>query len=69
MPTQKSLKQHLAFLNLYKHAKNQFIPSIDPREYSQFESHVTGLAKPISTMPTYKIFNQLLIFVILHQHA
>ena len=63
-PTQKSLNQLLAFLNLYWHAKNQFTPSVHlwdkvwPRPFTPIFEHT----HPIS-------FYQLLIFVNLYQHA
>ena len=38
MHTQKSLNQLLAFLNLYQHAKNQFIPSVCYKIHSSLES-------------------------------
>ena len=66
-PTQKSLNQLLAFLNLYQHAKSQCIP---------LESHQSHIRVPwpdwshqILTMPIKKIFDQFLIFVNLCQHA
>ena len=36
IPTQKSLDQILAFLNLYEHVKNQFIPSVNSSDTVNF---------------------------------
>ena len=68
MPTQKSLNQLLASLNLYQHAKNQFIPPVNFRDTVNF-----GVPRPdwphlFLTMPTQQIFDQVLIFVNLYQH-
>ena len=69
MLTQKSLNLLLAFLNLYQHARNYFIPSVHFWDTSQFYSYITRLATPFLTMPTQTIFDQLLIYVNLYQHT
>ena len=69
MPTQKSLNQHLAFLNLYQHAKNHFIPSVHSSDTANFKVSSLNWPHPFLTMPTPKLFNHLLVSVNLCQHA
>ena len=68
-PTQKSLNQLLAFLNLHQHAKNQFIPSIHSWDTANFRVLWPDWPHPFLTMPTQKISDQLLICVNLYQHV
>ena len=62
-PTQKSLNQLLAFLNLYEHTKNQYATE------ANFRVSWLDWPYPFLTSPTQKNFDQLLIFVNLYQHA
>ena len=59
MSTQRSLNQHLLFLNLYQHVKNQFIPT----------AHLPDWPYPFLIISNQKSFEQLFIFVNLYQHA
>ena len=56
-PTQKSLNQPLAFLNLYQDAKTSMLEVANIRVLWPDWPH------PFLTMPTQKYFDQLLIFV------
>ena len=67
--TQKSLKSILAFLNLHRHAKNQFIPSTHSGDKDNLRVLWLGWPHPSLTMPTPKFFNQLLIYVNLYKHV
>ena len=73
MPTQKNFDQLLTFVNLYEHAKNQFIPSAHSSDTATFRAQRPDWPQSdhaqILTMPNIKIFDQLLIFVNLYQHA
>ena len=64
---QKSLNQLLAFLNLYQHAKNQFITSAHFWDTVSFK--VPWPDTQFWPCPPKKNFDQLLIFVNLHHHA
>ena len=59
----------LAFLNFYKDAKNRFIWSVYFWDTVNFRVPWPDKPHPFLTMPTQKFFDQLLIFVNLHQHA
>ena len=65
--TQKIFDQLLIFLNLYQHAKNQFIPSVHSSDKSNFKVPSHDWSHPFLTMPTTKTFT--LIFMKLYQHA
>ena len=69
MPTQKFFDQLLIFVNLYLHAKTQFIPSVHSSDKFNFRVLSPGSQHPFLTMLTPKIFNHLLICVNLYQHA
>ena len=69
MPTQKSLNQHLAFLNLYQHAKNQFILSVNFQDVVSFRDPWSDWPSPFLTIATQKNIGQLLTFVNLYQHT
>ena len=69
MPTQKSLKQLLAFLNLYQHLKNLPTPSVHSWDTVSFRILQPDWPHPFLTTPTQNIFDQLLIYVKLYQHA
>ena len=68
MLTQKSLKQLLAFLNLYQHVKKQFIRSVHSWD-SQFLKPMTKLATYIFDRAQPKFFDQFLISTNLHWKA
>ena len=53
---QKSINQFLAFLNLYQHAKNQFIPSVNSWNTVNFGSLWPDWPNPFLTVPTPKTF-------------
>ena len=55
-PTQKSFDQRLIFVDLYQHAKNQFIPSIHSPDTVNFEVPSHDWLHPFLTMPTPKTF-------------
>ena len=59
MPTQQSVKELFAFLNLQQHIKNQFIPSIHSWDTFNLIRVVTHFVM----VPTQKYFDQLLIYV------
>ena len=68
IPTQKFFDQLLTFLNLYQHAKKQFIPSVhssDTVNFIKAPSH--DWPHLFLTMSTPKTFK--LIFMKLYQHA
>ena len=67
MPTPKNFDQLLIFVNLYQHAKNQFIPSLHSSDTINFKVHSHDWPHPLLTMPTPETFK--LIFMILYQHA
>ena len=67
MPTQKIFDQLLIFVNLYQHAKNQFIPSVHSSDTVSFKVPLLDWPHPFLTMPTPKTFQ--LIFMELYQHA
>ena len=68
-PTEKSLNQLLIFLNLYQHAKNQFLPSVHSSDTVNFRVSSTNWPFLFLTILTPKIFNHFLICVNLCQHA
>ena len=68
-PTQKSLKWPSTFLNLYQHAKNQFIPWIHFWDTANFRVPWPDRPHPFLAIPTQKIFDQFLIYVNLYRHA
>ena len=67
MPTQKNCDQLLIFVNLYQHAKNQFIPSVHSSDTVNFKVPSHDWPHPVLTMPTPKTFK--LIFMKLYQYA
>ena len=67
-PTQKSLNQLLAFLNLYQKAKNQFISSVYSWETDNFRVPRPDWPHPFLTMFNPNIFDKYLIFVNLCQY-
>ena len=67
MPTRKKNYQLLTFVNLYQHAKNQFIPSVHSSDTVNFKVPSHDWPHPFLTMPTPKTFK--LIFMKLYQHA
>ena len=68
-PTEKSLNQLLIFLNLYQHAKNQFLPSVHSSDIVSFRVPSTNWPFLFLTILNPKIFNHFLICVNLCQHA
>ena len=56
-PTQKSLNQLLAFLNLQQHAKNRFIPSIHSWDTVNFRALRPDWPHPFLSMPTQELFS------------
>ena len=52
----KSWNWLFAFLNLYQHAKNQFIPSVHSSETANFRVRSHDWPHPFLTMPTPKCF-------------
>ena len=62
-PTQKSLKQLLAFLNFHQYAKNQFIPLIHYLDTVSFRVPRPDWLHPFLTTPIPKFFDQHLIYV------
>ena len=62
---QESLKQLLEFLNLHQHLFHQLILEIQ----TVFRVPWPDSLHPFLTMFTEKIFDQLLIYATLHQHA
>ena len=56
-------------MNLYQHAKNQFIPFVHSSDTVNFRVQIPDWKYAFLTMLNQNIFNQLLIFVNLHQHA
>ena len=71
-PLKNYWSNFIAFLNLYQHAKNQFIPPIHSWDTSNFT--VSGPACPcplmtITQLPSKKNFNHLWIFIDLFQNA
>ena len=67
MPTQKKNYQLLNFVNLYQHAKNQFIPSVYSSDTVNFKVPSHDGPHPFLTTPTPKTFK--LIFMKLYQHT
>ena len=67
MPTQKNLDWLLIFVNLYQHAKNQFIPTVYSLETVNLKVPSHDWPHPSSTMRTPKTFK--LIFMKLYQHG
>ena len=67
MSSQKFFDQLLIFVNLYQHAKNQFIPSVHSSDTVNFKVPSYDWPHPFLTMPTPKTFK--LIFMKLYQHA
>ena len=66
-PPKKKNDQLLTFVNLYQHAKNQFIPSVHSSDTVNFKVPSHDWPHPFLTMPTPKTFK--LIFMKLYQHA
>ena len=64
---QKIFDQLLIFVNLYQHAKNQFIPSVHSSDTVNFKVPSHDWPHPFLTMPTPKTFK--LIFMKLYQYA
>ena len=56
-------------MNFHQHAKNQFIPSIHFWDKINFRVLWTNWSHPFLTLPTQKIFDLILIYVNLYQHA
>ena len=69
MPTPKNFDQLLIFVNLYQHAKNQFISSIHPSNTVKFRALPHDWPHPFFIKPVLKILNHLLICMNLYQHA
>ena len=67
MATQKNFDQLLIFVNLYQHAKNQFIPSAHSSDTVNFKVPSHDWPHPFLTMPTPETFK--LIFTKLYQYA
>ena len=67
MPTQKNFDWLLIFVNLYQHAKNQFIPTVYSLETVNLKVPSHDWPHPSSTMRTPKTFK--LIFMKLYQHG
>ena len=67
MPTQTNFDQLLIFVNLYQHAKNQFIPSAHSSDTVNFKVPSHDWPHPFLNMPTPATFK--LIFRKLYQHA
>ena len=68
-PTQKLLKQLLAFLILHQQVKNQFILSIHSWDTVNYRVSRPNQPHPFLSMPVQKCFDQILIYVILYQHC
>ena len=72
-PTQESLNELLACLNVYQHAKNQFITSFILQTHSDtLQQRVPSHDWPhpfLAMSPTCKIFNHVFICINLYQHA
>ena len=66
-PTQKCFDQLLIFVNLYQHAKSQFIPSVHSSDTVNFKVPLLDWPHLFLTMPTPKTFK--LIFMNLYEHA
>ena len=56
LPTQKSLKQLLAFLNLHQQSKNQFTSSIHSCDTVNFRVLWPDWSQAILTLPTQELF-------------
>ena len=69
MPTQKSLNQLSAFLNLYQHAKNQFISYVHFWDTVSFKVSWPDWPHPFIPCLPKKKFDQLLISLNLNQYA
>ena len=69
MPTQKIFDQALTFVNLYHHAKTQFIPYIQSSDTVSLRALPPDWPHSFLATHTPKIFNQLLICINLYQHA
>ena len=67
MPTQKIFDQLFIFVNLYQHAKNQFISSVHSSDTVSFKVPSHDWPQPFLTMQAPKTFK--LIFMKLCQHA
>ena len=61
MLNQKKIDQLSIFVNLYQHAKNQFIPSAHSSDTVNFKVSSYDWPHPVLTMPTSKTFT--LIFM------
>ena len=62
----KKIDLLLTFVNLYQHAKNQFIPSVHSSDTVTFKVPSHNWLHPFLTKPTPKTFT--LIFLKLYQH-
>ena len=69
MSTQKSLNQPFAFLNLYQHGKNMFIPSVHFLDTVNLRAPSPDWPHSFFTMPTPKVSNYFFICMNLYQHA
>ena len=58
MPTPKKFNQLLIFMNLYQHAKNQFIPSVHSSDTVSFKVPSYDWPHAFLTMPSPKTFSQ-----------
>ena len=67
--TQIWLNQLLAFLNLYRQAKNQFIPSVHLWDTVSFKVQWPDWLHPFLPILTQIIFDKLLFFVNLSKHV
>ena len=67
--TQIWLNQLLAFLNLYRHAKNQFIPAVHLWDTVNFKVQWPDWLHPFLPILTQIIFDKLLFFVNLNKHV
>ena len=56
-------------MNLYQPEKNKLIPSVHSSDAVNFRVQRPDWPHPFLTMPNQNIFNQLLTFVTLNQHA
>ena len=59
MPTQEIFDELTIFLNLYEHAKNQFIPSVNSSDTVHFRVRSHDWPNPFLTIATPKIFNHI----------
>ena len=69
IPTQKSIKLLLAFLNLFQHAKNQLNSSIYSWDKADFRTLWHKKPCPFLTTPTQKLLKLFLTSLNLYLHA